>query len=178
MGKDQSPRAAKRSRPSPNINSGNPNPIPSPMHHQGPPGPGGAGGPPHSQGATMPNGIPQQRPGSVQMGVGGPMSMAHQPTPMAMQPTGPQGNLQPNTMVPQAGNTNAVMMVTPQMGGNVSLIMSIVRSDWMTELSCFNSSTTVTLRRRTKVPIQARVHRATKAPIRARVRLLIIRQGL
>jgi len=116
MGKDQSPRAAKRSRPSPNINSGNPNPIPSPMHHQGPPGPGGAGGPPHPQSANMPNGVPQQRPGSVTMG--GPMNMAHQPTPMAMQPTGPQGNLQPNTMVPQPGNTNAVMMVTPQMGGN------------------------------------------------------------
>jgi hypothetical protein len=84
------------------------------MHHPSQ-GPGGTG-PHHTQG-NMPNGI-QQRPGSVQMG--GPMNMAHQPIPMAMQPSAPQGNLQPNTMVPQPGNANNAMMMTPQMGGNVS----------------------------------------------------------
>jgi hypothetical protein len=108
----------------------NHSPMPNAMQQSGPSGGPGQGGAPqqqqqqHVQGGNMPNGVPQQRPGSVQMG--GSINMAHQPTPMAMQPTGPLGNLQPNTMNPGPGNTN--MMMTPQIGGNVSRSLLFILS--------------------------------------------------
>jgi hypothetical protein len=105
---------------------GNPNPVPNQMHHPSQQqGPGGVGQ--HQAQGNMPNGV-MQRPGSVQMG-GTPMSLSHQPIPLTLQPSGPQANMQPNTMIPQPANANAAMMMNSQMSGNVSLFFVLLLMD-------------------------------------------------